>query len=205
MDNYHYIVASLPVLTPDSRLGDESPAAIMSGIREQLSAKDLSVLEFLEKGFDAESLDSSFYREALRHSNRFIREYFSFDLSVRNAKVRYLNSELGRPEGQDTLDINGGEDEEQIAVGEFEESAKLDAVLHSGDILSRERGMDDLYWEKIDGIATFDYFNLETVLAFVTKLHIVERWYKLDEETGRRLFKQLVDEVRGTFKGVEFN
>ena len=33
----------------------------------------------------------------------------------------------------------------------------------------------------------------------------IRRWLLLDEEAGRAMFKRLVDEVRGTFKGVEYN
>ena len=39
----------------------------------------------------------------------------------------------------------------------------------------------------------------------VAKMMIIRRWLILDEETGRIMFKKLVDEVRGTFKGVEYN
>jgi hypothetical protein len=38
----------------------------------------------------------------------------------------------------------------------------------------------------------------------VTKLHIVDRWLALDEEKGRELFRKLVQEVKGTFKGVNY-
>ena len=88
---------------------------------------------------------------------------------------------------------------------EFEEAGSLDAVLNAGDILSRERGIDDLMWEKISDLTTFNYFDIDAILGFITKLNIVARWYKLDEQTGREMFKRLVDEVRGTFKGVEYN
>ena len=88
---------------------------------------------------------------------------------------------------------------------EFEEAADLETILNGDDILSRERGIDDLMWEKIDNLTIFNYFDIDVILGFVTKLNIVARWYKLDEQTGREMFKKLVDEVRGTFKGVEYN
>ena len=91
------------------------------------------------------------------------------------------------------------------AEEEFEEASDLETILNSGDILSRERGIDDLMWEKIDNLTTFNYFDINTILGFITKLNIVARWYKLDEQTGREMFKKLVDEIRGTFKGVEYN
>ena len=59
-------------------------------------------------------------------------------------------------------------------------------------------------WDKIPEITTFNYFDLEAVLAFVAKLHIIDRWLALDEEAGRAMFRTLVNEVRGTFKGVEY-
>lgn len=60
-------------------------------------------------------------------------------------------------------------------------------------------------WDKIDEMTTYDYFDIEAILGFLAKLHIVERWYILDEKTGREMFRKLVDEVRGTFKGVRFD
>ena len=39
--------------------------------------------------------------------------------------------------------------------------------------------------------------------VFVAKLHIVARWLKLDAETGKQLFKQLVDEIRNNKKSIE--
>ena len=204
MDNYHYIVASLPVLSPDYKFASDTPDSIMAEILAQLSDKDKAVVEFLEKGFEPDNLCAEFYNEALSHDSQFIRDYFAFDLAVRNAKAEYLNDQLGRPAGKDVLVLNQDEDCEPEQV-EFEEAAKLDGILHSGDILTRERGIDDLLWEKIDAMTLFDYFNMEIILGFVAKLHIVARWFKLDEESGRQMFKKLVDEVRGTFKGVQYN
>ena len=64
--------------------------------------------------------------------------------------------------------------------------------------------LDDILWKKVDDLATFHYFDLEAVLGYIAKLHIVNRWLALDETAGRERFHQLVEEVRGTFKGVEY-
>ena len=42
-------------------------------------------------------------------------------------------------------------------------------------------------------------------LGYVAKLKIVDRWLSLDEETGRELFRRLVSEVKGTFRGVHYD
>lgn len=199
MNNYYYIVASLPVLSHEWKPGAETPQSIRQDILEQCSGKDRQLVMLLEDGFVDGNLTPDFYRTALAHRNRFIREYFRFDLSVRNAKVRYLNRALGRDPGKDTVVLDEDATEET-----FDEASSLDAILHGKDILERERGIDDLIWGKIDDLTTYDYFDIEAILGFLAKLHIVERWYTLDEQTGREMFRKLVDEVRGTFKGVRY-
>ena len=199
MNNYYYIVASLPVLSHEWKPGEETPQTIRQDILEQCSDKDRQLIMLLEDGFVDGNLTPDFYRTALAHRNRFIREYFRFDLSVRNAKVRYLNRALGRDLEKDTVVLDEDATEET-----FDEASSLDAILHGKDILERERGIDDLIWGKIDDLTTYDYFDIEAILGFLAKLHIVERWYTLDEQTGREMFRKLVDEVRGTFKGVRY-
>ena len=207
MKNYEYIIASLPDITTGWKFGDKGPEDYIEEIIDLCSDKDRMLIGFLLSGYHEENLNTDFYAKALVHADAFIREYFRFDLNIRNAKVKYLNKALGRPADKDVLSF--GEDTDQRVLdateAEFEEAADLETILNSGDILSRERGIDDLMWEKISDLTTFNYFDIDAVLGFITKLNIVARWYKLDEQTGREMFKKLVDEVRGTFKGVEYN
>ena len=194
MNNYEYLIASLPDITPDWKdSGEMSGDAFVDWLREGCSDSDRKLIDFLREGFAAENLNKDFYLRALSHRDRFLREYFRFDLNVRNAKVEYLNRELGRAAGTDIFltDENG-----------FEEEARLGAVLGSGDILSREKGIDDLMWEKIESLTTFDYFDIDAILGFISKLNIAMRWNRLDPETGREMFSRIVKEVRGSFTGV---
>ena len=208
MNNYVYIIAGLPDFTPDWRQGEKSLDEYLDQVRELLSDKDNEVLDFIIKGFDKDQIGLEFYKEALSHRLGFIREFFLFDFNVRNQKVRYLNQAVGRAAEKDVLKLTDPEAEEnglETEEPEFKESARLQKILEGNDILSRERGIDDLYWEKIDEITLFDYLNFDKILGVIVKMMIIRRWLILDEETGRAMFKKLVDEVRGTFKGVEYN
>ena len=207
MNNYEYIVASLPDITTGWKFGEKTPEDYIEEIVSLCSNKGRETITFLMDGYCDEKLNAEFYCEALQHKNAFIREFFLFDLNVRNAKVKYLNKALGREADRDVLTF--GEDAApkvlEATEKEFEEAAALEAVFAQADILSRERGIDDLMWDKISNLTTFNYFDINAILGFITKLNIVARWFRLDEQTGREMFKQLVDEVRGTFKGVEYN
>ena len=208
MNNYVYIIAGLPDFTPDWRQGENSLDAYLEQVKELLSAKDNEVISFIMDGFDKEKLGLEFYKEALSHRLGFIREFFLFDFNVRNQKVRYLNQALGRDPEKDVLKLTDPEAEEnglEPEEPEFKESEKLQKILEGNDILSRERGIDDLYWEKIDEITLFDYLNFDKILGIMVKMMIIRRWLILVEEAGRAMFKKLVDEVRCTFKGVEYD
>lgn len=197
MNNYEYIVASLPDISSEWKFGDEGPETYIEQILEQCTARDRELIEFLVSGFSAENLTPEFYRRATSHSNRFIREYFTFDLNLRNTKVKYLNKALGRPADKDVMSLS----EEEM---QFEEEQRAEAILAGKDILARERGLDDLMWEKISSLTVFDYFDIEAILGFIAKLQIIARWYRLDEKTGREMFRKLVDEIRGTNKGIDY-
>lgn len=214
MNNYTYIIASLPILSQDWKAGKGLDFdGTRAFIRSQCGTSDRRLMDELLRGFDDSALDEAFYREALGERRRpadpfaadpnpvqpprnaFIRDYFTFDLRVRNEKVRYLNRALGRPQDEDIF---------LEPEGEFPELPRLQEVLAGKDILERERGLDDLMWQKVLELNRFSGFSMDTVLGFLTRLHIIERWVRLDEQTGRELFRRLVGEVRGTFKGVDY-
>lgn len=198
MDNYVYIISSLPSINPEGTgLDNEFALKVLGEIREQLSVQDNKTLDFLAKGFDADSLDKEFYIEASKSDNGFIREYFDFDRKLRNAKARWLNKAFDRPLDENTIILDAESDED------FEEAAEAEAILDGKDLLKRERGLDELVWNSIEKRTVFEYFSLDVILAFAAKLNIVQRWLKLDEQTGRELFRKLVEEVQSTFKGVE--
>lgn len=212
MSNFEYIISSLPYLTLDYKYEDgQGFYTVLEEIKGNLGEKDTETLDFLLDGFNAKKLDADFYASALKSPVAFIREYFRFDLNLRNAKVRYLNRVLGRPDDQDVVTGLGTGEEEDLDIdgyrftgGEFEEDLKVQNALESASLLDREQSLDDITWEKIDSLETFHYFDITAVLAYVAKLHIVDRWLALDEEKGRELFRKLVQEVRGTFKGVNY-
>ena len=195
MNNYVYIVSCLPVLTPDATLDAD---AVIEDVLSQCSERDRETISFLLDGFDGEKLSADFYRKALSHPSAFIRGWFGYDLDVRNAKARYLNRAFGRPEEMDTVAL--AEDEER----EFDDAPLLQGILSTEDILGREKALDDLAWKKIDELTVFDYFDFDAILGFLAKLKITDRWLKLDPATGRELFRRFTEEVRATFKGVDF-
>ena len=195
MHNYHYIVASLPELTSGWKFQERSAEQIIGEIRELCGKDDLALLDILQESFVPENLTQEFYQKALASGNSFIREYFTFDLKVRNAKVRYLNRELSRPADKDVISI-------PLQEENSEEDAGIEAAFKGTDLLARERAVDDLYWEKADALSLIHWFDMNVIMSFVLKLHIIDRWNLLDEQTGREMFRKLVDNLTQTNKNL---
>ena len=165
MANYEYIIASLPSISKDWKFGeDKTLDTYIQWIKSQLSAKDVKTVDTLLDGYKEENLNKGFYEAALKDDNRFIREYFSFDLGLRNLKARFLNEAFGRPANQDTINLE---------TGEFKEAARVSETLAGENILAREKGLDAIVWEKISELTTFNYFDLDALLGIIAKMRLI--------------------------------
>ena len=196
MNNYHYIIAGLPELLPDFHAEGFRYKVLESSIREQLSARDSRLVDWLDFGSDTSHLSGHFYRAVARQKSGFLRSYFDMDRRMRNAQVEFLSAR----DGLDSARYTVGETESYK-----EDFPELQTVFQCTDLYEREKRLDMFRWEKITGMTVFHYFDMDVILAFILKLHIIDRWHQLDEETGREMFRKLVNEVKATFKGVEYN
>ncbi len=196
MDNYVYIVAGLPELTSGFENTGFNYATVKEGIMELLSEKDQKLVEFMEEGFNEDSLGAEFYEKAAKSKNRFIREYFDFDARLRNLKVNYLAKRLGK-RGEDYM--------VELPEADFEEGKQIQEILADADFVEREQKMDELKWEKASDIARMDYFNMNAILAFLVKAKTVQRWAELDTEKGQEMFHKLVQEIRGTSANLDLS
>ena len=198
MNNYHDIIAGLPDLLPDfTQSGHFSYGEISAAVREQLSPADRRAVDWLEAGADSSVLCGHFYRAAARQRNRFIRSWYELDRMIRNSQVKYLASKEGIDPGKYTVGETADRDSEAWPV--------LQQIFRTEDLLEREHALDRYRWDRITELTTFHYFDMDVILGFLAKAMIVGRWSSLDREKGAELFRRYVDEVRGTFKGVDFN
>ncbi|MBQ0128487.1 MAG: DUF2764 family protein [bacterium] len=196
MNNYVYIVAGLPELVVSYDGSNFDYAEVKAQILELLSESDQQLVALLEEGFDENTLGAEFYEKAAKSKNEFVRAYFDFDARLRNMKVNYLAKRLGK---------NGDDYQVELPETDFEEEAQIRAILENTDFVAREQQMDELKWEKASDIARLDYFNMNTILAFLVKAKAVQRWAELDLKKGEEMFQKLVSEVRGTFEGVKYD
>lgn len=140
-----------------------------------------------------------YYRHMLRHENAFIRDYFSFDLNLRNVLGALNTRKLGKNEDYFvkadgdliTLKLKNSTFSDFGLSGELDYISRLVEIFEHGDLVATEKYIDTLRWRKIDEINTFFYFDIEVILGFLLKLMMCERWLQLDPAKGREAFQSL--------------
>src|SRR3989339_538168 len=90
MRNYQYIIAGLPDIALDFESSSFDINVVKSHILEHSTKEDSRLIEWVEFGLKEENLCNHFYRGASKSKNKFIREYFRFDLTLRNIQAAYL-------------------------------------------------------------------------------------------------------------------
>ena len=121
------------------------------------------------------------------------------DLEIRNRKVDFVSEKLGkdgdnyRMEVKDAIDLDLSN----------EQLTRLTEIFANKNILEKEQMLDKFKWEYISDLNPYGTFDMDVILAFLAKGKLIDRWNKLDRAAGEEMFRKLVDEVRGTFHGIE--
>lgn len=152
-------------------------------------------------------LTTLFYQEVLKEKNTFLREWFHFDLTIRNvitaigARKHNINYELqiiGTDEVSESIRKSQARDfglaNEIDYIEELIDTARIE------DIQDREKNIDQFKWDYLEEVTFFNYFTIEKILAHTIKLGMVERWLAIDKEHGKEMFEKLLKELQATYK-----
>lgn len=158
----------------------------------------------LEQPF-AKSLLTAYYKACEASGSRLLKEWSQTDRTIRNVVAATLARKHGI--AADTVVI--GEDSvakalSRSSAADFGLRAELpyveqlvSAVLDEHNMVEKERKIDNIRWNKLSELATFDYFDLNAVIAYLVKVNMVARWAALDAKVGREMFDRLVSELDG--------
>ncbi len=148
-----------------------------------------------------------YYEYLLQCPNNYLREWFEFDLNLKNI-VAGFNVRKHKLKGDkyligDNYIVQAVKKStlKDFGLGnDFGPMEKLVTIQENENLLERERAMDTMRWEFMDERNTFNYFTIEVLLAFVKKLQLVKRWLDMDYETGREMFRKLLDQLAQSYE-----
>ena len=75
--------------------------------------------------------------------------------------------------------------------------AVIAAVNDEANLVEKEHKIDLIRWNEATELATFDYFDINTILSYLARVNIVARWTQLDAVRGREMFDRLMAELDG--------
>ena len=151
------------------------------------------------------SLFEAYYEECSHSNCRFLREWSSFDRTLRNILAAAVARSQSRPIEEVT--IGEGDVVEQLqrsSAADFGlrgEYAFVDGVISAvndeQNLLEKERKIDLIRWNEAGELSTFDYFDINAVMAYLVKVNMVARWSVLDARFGREMFERLLADLDG--------
>ncbi|PID93392.1 MAG: hypothetical protein CSA95_07915 [Bacteroidetes bacterium] len=158
-------------------------------------------------------LTQVYYEEVMKGKNPFLSQWFEFDLTLRNILTALSCKKHGLPVEEQLIgntEINktmarSSSKDLGIAV-EIPEIERIVQIFETQELMQREKSYDLLRWEWLEKNTTFNYFSIEVILSYVIRLMIVDRWIKLDHQTGTAMFKRLLNDIENSYQfPKEFN
>lgn len=169
--------------------------------------------DFMEYYFENETredfiwedlLSAHYYAYAMATSNKFLSEWFTFNLNVNNLLVALLARKyklnvsdcvIGDNEIAESIRTSGARD---FGLGGTIEYLETVVRLSENEKLQeREHALDELRWNWLEDNSVFNYFTVEKLFVFLQKLDIIERWAILDAETGMQKYNELINALKG--------
>lgn len=207
--SYEFLVAGLPDLKQGNLLSTEALTELLS---EQLSDSDQKLWQKL---MDEEDI----VEKAESSKNGFLRAWFGFNRDLNNI----LTAAICRKHGLDLrkqIKTESEQESERLGVNSVAQqilsnpNAKdfgltgttpiVEEVLRIAaieNLLERERAIDAIRQAWLEERTMFDSFGIEKVLSYWLQNEILHRWDKLTMETGQRVFRELVAEMK---QGIHF-
>jgi len=153
----------------------------------------------------AKTLMTAYYKACEASGARLLREWSATDRTIRNI----VAATLARRQGVAIDSVVVGEDSVtdsllRSSAADFGLRAELpfveqlvSAVSDEQNMVEKEHKIVNIRWAELSELSTFDYFDLNAVIAYLVRANMVARWATLDAKIGREMFDRLVAELNG--------
>lgn len=167
---------------------------------ENLGAEK-SMLQFENK------LNSLYYAHLLSTHNSFLENWFRFQLNIKNILTAFNCSQHAYSLEKHLIKVSQDKTvypqllEKRLKQEYFKDELPFaDKIFHTAELDTspeeKEKAIDKICWDYLDEQTVFHYFTIEKVLSYIIKLDIIERWMRLDAETGIALLNKLMEELK---------
>jgi hypothetical protein len=152
-------------------------------------------------------LELYYYEYGMQLENEFLAKWFAFQYNKRTLLTALISrkfeliaeNHLPGDQGISSQLLRSNARDFGIS-GEFPEVEKVLQAFENENLMAREKALDGVDWEWIDENTFFNYFTIEKILGFFLQFMLADRWMKLDEKEGRKLFKELLEKLGESYE-----
>lgn len=153
--------------------------------------------------FPEDEILKEYYRFAGKCRNSFMSEWYKL-----NFRINYiLTAMTARKNGLEIGKYISGDDEfsEILRTNksrdfelstDYEYMQMLAAISDCQDPVEKEKKISAMLWEWLDNHTLSDFFSINAVFAYLSKLEILERWSILGVEEGKKIFRKIIEDLR---------
>ena len=144
-----------------------------------------------------------YYEYAMRCDNRFVAQWYEFNLTVNNIlvaltarkyKLEIASVIVGDTEVCQALRTSNARD--FGLSGEVDYMDQLMKISETEELLEREKKIDQMRWTSMENATFFNYFSVERLFVFLVQLEMIERWILLDKEKGNQQFRSIIASLK---------
>ena len=158
-----------------------------------------------------DKLSSSYYNEAMKCTNGFLASWFELNLNIGNILAAHNCREHGLDRGAYIVGDNEiakmlrKSNMRDFAVDNpLEYITELFQIAEEKDLFMRERRIDVLRWNWLEDNILYKTFDIVSVIAYLLRLEMIERWIGLSKSHGEDTFRGLVANMkRGSLSTLE--
>ncbi|MDA3930299.1 MAG: DUF2764 family protein [Prolixibacteraceae bacterium] len=162
----------------------------------------------LYKGMSWEDQMASVYFDYAKEcKNEFVSDWYQFNLNITNILAAVNCSKFGFD--RKTSIVGSGEIADAIRYSNakdfdiahtFPEVDEILSIAEESDIYERERKIDLLKWNWLEEKGFFHYFDVEHLFIYLLRLELLERWVRLEKETGLQVFREMIGALQHSFE-----
>jgi len=158
-----------------------------------------------------DKFSSLYYNEAMSCGNDFLSSWFELNLNIGNVMAAQNCREHGLD--RDEYIVGNNEVAKQLRMygtRDFNTENSLEYIIdllqiaEEKDLFLRERRLDVLRWNWLEDNILYKTFDIVSVLAYLLRLEMIERWIGLSKIRGEETFRGLVSNMkRGSSESLE--
>lgn len=152
---------------------------------------------------------TNYYYDFVRRisGNEFLCNWFDFDMNLTNMVAAFNARNHSLPlenvlvgDNDVTTAITATKAKDFGLSQEYEYINTLVNAYDNENLYNREKQIDILRWKRLERLTDLNYFSVEVVLVYLLKLQILDRWVKLDKESGEAAFKNILDHLQSNYE-----